>query len=329
MLEALMAFVYVSNDCHRHCEDCYWNNPTPRMTEEMALKSSRWIAETCREQEVKKLRILFLGGEPLNNEKIIFQFIDDLENHLPKFTESHQDGKYILFTNGDLLTEDILSNLKSRKVFICVNPTYDSLEEVEKKILRVKRACGGCSLAISLNTLNMQRLPELTELAVRHNCKLRVNRLYHGGNIPGYIDEYTKQMSKMFEILLVAPTPVYPNWIMESTYPTWEGPKNCYSCGKWLAIIDTDGGIRSCNPDPTTVIGHIGTHRWNDLVFLQRWTSKNLPECQGCEWVVWCQGGCPYTRKLTWGTYEKASPFCSAFKELFPRLTKLKERWEN
>jgi radical SAM protein with 4Fe4S-binding SPASM domain len=136
-------------------------------------------------------------------------------------------------------------------------------------------------------------------------------------------------MHKVFDSLLKAEVPMWPNWIMESTYPTWEGPKNPYSCGRWLIVVDTDGGLRSCNPDSETVVGHIDTiQNWKEIKPPQRWSAKNLEECQGCQWVTICQGGCPYSRKLTYGTYNQKTPFCSAFKTLFPRLLELNEKWK-
>ena len=113
---------------------------------------------------------------------------------------------------------------------------------------------------------------------------------------------------------------------MESTTPTWDGEKNPNFCGKCFVAINHNGKIRSCNGDMSTEIGDIETP-FKELCFSHRWSAKNLSECNGCEWIIWCQGGCPLTRKLAYGTYEYRSPFCSAFKELFPRLMKLKERW--
>ena len=211
---------------------------------------------------------------------------------------------------------------------VLLNPCDDGIEKIEKKISQIKSICGGCNLAIALDPFNLSRLENLTALALKHSCHLRTNRLYDGGSIPGYIEKYESSMRRMFELLLDAEKPVWPNWIMESTYPTWVGPKNPYSCGRWFAAIDPDGTIRSCNPDKATVIGSISDFPlWENLRFHQRWSAKNLPECEGCDWVVWCQGGCPYTRKLTWGTYGRKTPFCQAFKNLFPLLMQLKERW--
>jgi radical SAM protein with 4Fe4S-binding SPASM domain len=180
-----------------------------------------------------------------------------------------------------------------------------------------------------LNDFNLPRLEDLAKLAVKQDCHIRTNRLYNGGTILNYVDEYKFQMKKMFNVLLEAKSPMWPNIIMESTVPTYPGPKNPCLCGKRYIVIDVDGTIRSCNPDQDTKIGSIYTHNFKDLKFPQRWSAKNLPECQGCEWITWCQGGCPYTRKLAYGTYERKSPFCSAFKELFPMLMELKKKYEN
>lgn len=333
-MDSLMIGVWMSNVCHRHCEGCY-SNPLcseDKMSPVVATDVAHWLAKIAAEEVVRNLQISFLGGEPLNNSDVMFRLMDTLNSNLNTAIHKSYFGsgvRYVLFTNGDLLTTEILDGLKSREVVVKLNPTYDSLEDIERKILMVKKVLRGCSLPIALNSFNLDRLEDLTKLAVKHHCHLRTNRLYHGGTIPGYVDEYKKQMTKMFDLLLRSDWVMWPNWIMESTLPTYPGPKNPCLCGKRYGVIATDGSIQGCNPDKDTKVGSIyTTEHWGDLKFPQRWSAKNLPECQGCKYMTWCQGGCPYTRKLAYGTYNKKSPFCSAFKELFPMLMDLKWRYE-
>lgn len=324
-----MVFIYTTNECHRTCDHCYWSEKQGKMSIETGSRVSNWITKICNEEGVKQLRVAFIGGEPLNNIDVILHIMNLLDAQLKGTGSLFPDGRYNCFTNGDLITNDILQSFKEHKTRIMLNPTYDPLSIVEDKIKNILSICKGCSLAIALNDVNMGRIPELAELAMRNKCHLRINRLYDGGKDPKYIQDYTKQMHKVFDILLKSERPMWPNWIMESTYPTWKGPKNPYSCGRWLVVIDTDGKLRSCNPDPDTIVGHIDTiQNWKEIKAPQRWSAKNLEECQGCQWVTICQGGCPYSRKLTYGTYNKRTPFCSAFKVLFPRLLELAEKWE-
>jgi uncharacterized protein len=323
-LKNLFIFLYVTDYCTKGCDHCY--NPTveSNMSLETANRTIEWIRNVCMEEKIKSLRMAFLGGEPLNNVNVLLHIVDKLDwiKPLPP------DG-YMVLTNGDLLTDELLKEFKSRKLRVLINPTHDSLKEIERKTIQVKSICGGCSYSVVLNDFNMPRITDIAKLAVKYRCQMRINRLYDGGLYPEYIKEYGKQMKKVMEILLSSERPIYPNWIIESSRATWTDYDAPYACGKWLTTVATDGSLRSCNPDISTIHGHIDTTKhWSDLTFHQKWSAENLPECQGCQYLPFCQGGCPYTRKLTYGTYDKKSPFCGEFKKLFPLLIKLTERWK-
>ena len=327
-LFALQTNLYITNLCNRQCENCYYPHNDSPMTYQMANEIAAWIATMCIDENVKEYHAHFLGGEPLLNQGVMSFLIDKLETYLPNYTEGSYYGKYVVFTNGDFLSPHNLEKLKGQKAMIMLNPTSDSLQVVEEKMNLIKAFLGGVSLAVVADETNLRRLPDLAKLAVGHRGHIRINRLYHGGTMPGYVEEYRKQMHRVFDILLAAKKPMWPNFIMESSYVTWDSPKNPNACGRWFLAFDPDGSIRSCNADMDTKMGHIRTHHsMKDFIFTHRWSAKNLPECQDCPYITHCQGGCPYTRKLAYGTYDKRTPFCKAFKELFPRLYELKERW--
>lgn len=327
-MDALQTNIYITDVCSKGCPNCYYTKTGTHMTEIMAVKTALWIAEVCRNEKVEAYRCHILGGEPLENPDVLFSLLNALEEFIPRTTKGAWEGKYVLFTNGDLLAYHELSLLKKYHVKIMLNPTTDSLQRVEEKMNIIKSYCGGVSLAVVADDTNLPRLPKLAKLAVRFGGHVRINRLYDGGKDPRYVEEFRKQMHKVFDILLAAEKPMWPNFIMESTYVTWPAPKNPNACGRWLLVFDPNGNIRSCNADMETVMGNIETHTMSNLHFTHRWSAKNLPECQGCEWITWCQGGCPFTRKLTYGTYTKKTPFCEAYKTLFPRLMELKAKWE-
>jgi len=257
-----------------------------------------------------------LGGETLLNVEPVYQILDAL---------GERCYKNLLYTNGDSLTYDILKSLKDRKVKIVLNPTYDSLSTVKDKISLVKEVCGGASLSVALTAYNMSRLPELVRLAIKHNIHIRMNRLYEGGSDKSYLDEYKQQMVRALGLLLRA-VPMWPNYIVDCIYVTWIGSENPYLCGKDIVTIDVDGTIRSCIADKTSRIGSIFTE--NNFKYPQRHDASNYEECQSCKWLLWCQGGCPYTSKVITGLYGiTKTPFCSAYKAIFPILFELTRRW--
>lgn len=324
-MKSLMTNIYLTDSCNRNCPNCYYPHDNHYMDLITANDLSNWIHKTCEENNVELYKAHFLGGEPLKNFKILIQLLEALKD-LPE----HPDGKFVVFTNGDLLDRDKMRKLKKYHVRIMLNPTDRELLNILKKLDEIKEVMGGVSLAVTADERNLPRLPVLTEIAVTLQSHIRINRLYNGGLLPGYIEEFGRQMHKVFDILLNSKFVMWPNFILESTYPLWEGLKNCHACGRWLLVFDSDGTIRSCNADMDTKVGSIYTHEFKDIKFHQRWSAKNIPECQGCEWANggWCQGGCPLTRKLTWNTYNKPTPFCEVFKTLFPRLKELTKRWK-
>jgi len=322
-MQALHCIINTTSVCTQHCPNCYYTG-NGVMDEGMVRSVASWIRGVCKGQGVKEAKIQFLGGEPLTNLPILLSLMEALDD-LP----GHPDGKFITYTNGSLLTESVMGDLKAYHTKVMLNPTHNNLVWVLEKASTIKRMMGGVSLSVVADATNLPRLAALTAIMCRLKGAIRINRLYDGASIPGYIDEYKKQMHRVFDIVLESDYVMYPNFILESTYPLWPDDRNPHSCGRWLVIIDPNGNIRSCNPDMSTVVGNVHTTAWEDIKFHQRWSAKGLPECQGCEWSVggWCQGGCPYTRKLTFGSYGHKTPFCEAFKELFPRLKELKDKW--
>jgi radical SAM protein with 4Fe4S-binding SPASM domain len=302
------------------------------MSREMVGKVSRWIVDNSF--EARELWLHFLGGEPM----IAFNKIKKIVDFVDEFKASGVEWKFgqkgVVFTNGDFLTAGNLREIKDRGMIINMNPTDVPIRELRKRIEMIKSICGGCSLAVALDDFNMSRIGDLARLSIEFGVSIRTNRLYNGGTIPGYTEKYLSAMTKLFDIFLAADKPIRPHWIMESIGSTLFADYKKEE--SYFVVIDPNGDIRSCSPDLQTKIGNIKTHTLEKIKPFtghvtpgcHHWNADNLLECQDCTWKEYCLGGCPYTRKLYCGTYGKKTPFCGAFKALFPMLMSLKERWE-
>ncbi len=294
------------------------------MTLQMANDVGSWLASLYKKEEAKSYRISFLGGEPSINLDAVCTITDKLD--LMYQNPIRKD--YLLFTNGDFLTLPALYRIKRRKLRVMFNPTMAPLDEIERKITMFKKYLGGCWMSIVLDECNIERIEEIVKLALKYHCHTRISRLYNGGIDLDYVQKYKEVMHKVFDLLLDSDWVMHYNQLIDSFYLGAKN-KNPYSCGKFYMTIDPDGSIRSCSGDYSTKIGHITTHhKLSDLRFIQRWTAKDAPECQECEYVSFCQAGCPLVKKLAYGTYQGKSPFCGALKELLPRLIQLKNKWE-
>lgn len=344
----LLIIVDTNSDCTKRCPNCYVSHDSFKpLSLEMAEKVGTWLTDVFRDWKIPYVWMNFLGGETLLNIKAVAKVMDIIKQRTPKIIIPWSARVY---TNGDLLTPEIFQWFRDTKMSIGFNPTYDSLEEVERKMKLIKDNKIFKILAVPLDDLNLERLPELTKLCLKYQFLMKTNRLYEGGNIPGYVDKYKEAMKKMFKILLEADHVMSPNFIVD-TVPIISSilqPPDYYEfyrkrgghsapktdkvfrmgCGHWTYMIGTDGTIYSCNPDKSTVIGSIFTHfKENDFDFSFN-RHEALPECMDCEWVEYCNSGCPYTRKVTYGTYEKRTPLCSALKEIWPLVIELADKFK-
>lgn len=330
-METLQTNIYVTGKCNKSCAFCYYPKSSLIMSDYVIEAVSKWIRKVCIDYNVQYHMMHILGGEPMMVFDVVKKLITSVKSELPKHTKGIPWGHIVIFTNADYITHDMFDWLKSNKIYIAYNPTYDLLETIHHKIHNIKQRLGGCTLSIVADDVNLPRLPHIARLAVDHKCAIRINRLYHGGRNSDYIRKFGDQMHKVFDILLEHDPPIWPNFILESTLPLWEKPSVPHACGKFFVAIDPDGSIRTCNADLDTYVGNVFETEWKDIKFTHRWSAKNLPECQSCEWSRggYCCGGCPYTRKLAYGTYDKPTPFCSVYKELFPRLKELTDKYRN
>lgn len=325
--------VYINSNCERYCPTCYYENKFAPMDLRMAEKVGIWITNLLRDRNTPYFRVAFVGGEPTLNFDVMMTIIQTVLEKKPPLSMLAPRSGFHIFTNGDYFTTEMLTILKKFHVYILLNPTYDSLDEIERKMKFITETRQGCSLAVALDDQNLDRLPELAKLCLKYKGGIRPNRLYHGATIPGYINKYKEQMKKMFTVLLESYQVIHPNFLMEGFPPAPEllrppeAERSPHPCGHWFYAIDPDGSIRSCNADPDTKIGSIFTHFSEKELALCSNKFEALPECDGCEWESICQSGCPYTRKLAYGTYNRKSPFCEALKELYPMLMQLTENY--
>lgn len=327
---ALHLNVYVTDDCNRQCVYCY--NPKEEtnkdsMTKATALKVANWVGNYCYSENVQNFRCHFLGGEPFLNLPVVFDLIDNIEDNY-KITGA-DEGKYVIFTNGDFLNSTVLREIKRRRIFVylhCMNEL--AVSELERRILLVKYFCGGCSLSIVIDDSPIDKFIDIVKLAIKYKCHLRMNALYEVG--PDYVNEYSKiykeKVSTALDLLIQSGWAIYPNFLQSELFITWDKIGiNPHFCGKCFYVINTRGELRSCTIKNT----YMGTvdDNYKELVFYQRHTAKNIEECKNCEWVTWCQGGCPVRRKIATGSFNNKIYLCDTYKELFPKMFVLRDRW--
>ncbi len=118
-MKDLAVTIWVTNDCNLLCEYCYVNKHIDYMSENTADGVVRFINKKDEEVNPERLKIVFSGGEPLLNFKVIKRIIDGL-----KALEMKKTIIYMITTNGTLsLCDEHYKYLKKMWVSISIDGT--------------------------------------------------------------------------------------------------------------------------------------------------------------------------------------------------------------
>lgn len=98
----------ITHNCNDKCDHCY-NASAPKAVE-LTLDEAAQVIEHFPSPQAAPLRIIISGGEPLVNRKLLYACLDGLY-------ERYGDApQYMLQTNGDLLTAEILNEILSHHI---------------------------------------------------------------------------------------------------------------------------------------------------------------------------------------------------------------------
>lgn len=139
--------LYPTNGCNARCVYCIHEEMQHKsMTEETALQTAKFIAETHRKNET--IVLFWFGGEPLLGEKKIDLISDYLREHQVPFSGT-------MLTNGSLINSRILQKMKERWN---IHTVQVSMDAGEAEYIRRKNYYSYhdeyCSVMKNVNALN-------------------------------------------------------------------------------------------------------------------------------------------------------------------------------
>lgn len=284
--------VIVSTACNFRCEYClvYKNrkNIKPQLMDtDMADKIIEFYNE-----KIKDGVIVFTGGEPLTNWKIVNYFLDNVK------------AKFIIQTNGSLITEEIAKKFKEKNVLIILSMDGDDEQKNSmRKLVNGKEAYEdiikgykiakkeGCSVGVSVvaGDHNVEELFDMTQ-KLRDN----LNVASFGYNIPHYtkyndsnvdIEKYTEEIIKIF--YYAKERGIYIDQIARKLKPLLFETFRIMDCtaGGEQILFYPDGLTTNCVNYPPKNKSY-ATDRWEKRVPIHR------KYCENCPAIGICGGGC-------------------------------------
>ncbi|WP_251621698.1 radical SAM/SPASM domain-containing protein [Odoribacter lunatus] len=350
------AYIVVTENCNFNCKYCFISNavqnvyPVKVMTKEVATNAVMLLQRTYEKQQHSYDKtITFYGGEPLLNFDIIKFFMDEV-NRIKQEHYWPDDVKYALITNGSLLTKDILQSIKEYGIALSISYDVDkeshsqridktgndSYDVVKQKIALCNEMNVPFSLSITItDTLLRHRntvLPEilkLSPLTIAFNLLIPNKETLQNDN---YYEEATDFMLETFGQLRTIG--MYEDRIMRKVHSFKENKMHLYDCcasGGNQYVIAPDGTIGICH-------GYLNNRKYfsakvsdsefdfrehPDYKYWKKRTPLLMPQCQDCECLSICGGGCPYAADYMYGSiYELDTRFCIHAKKVLTWLIK-------
>jgi radical SAM protein with 4Fe4S-binding SPASM domain len=294
--------------CNNNCSFCYTGGP--RQVPELDTANWRKIIDKLWENGVPQ--IVFTGGEPT------------LRPDLVELIDSSQEFVTGLVTNGRTLA-GLAADL-NRVSLDYVQVSWEShLPEVHDRMVGVDgawretrdsiTAALGLGMSVITNTTltkdNLELFPETVRAGAALGLKMMAcNTLICSGRVTRNRKDAEVPLEDLKRVLAKAVTAakevgVKLEWYSPTCYRQLNpiefgfGPKSC-SAAQYNMTVEPDGSVIPCQSWFKDRLGNLLTDPWLQIWnhpvargFREKAYLKDRKECEGCEYLPQCYGGCP------------------------------------
>lgn len=326
-------YITTTTNCQLDCSYCFEGSKKKKeyITIEEADKIVRWTAEYLNQNICEKLRIIFYGGEPLLNKKIIRYILPKLKNIADDKKLSFETG---ILTNGEFLDFEIgkfFSNYNLDKVQITLDgperchdarrywkkSKKGSFQRIISNILCLleNNFIEKIDLRINFDKQNIDSIPELFDLFVSNKIEKRINLSF--GIITPTIPDNEKSYFEKNTLGQIINAEKYLWLCFEAKKRGFLIQKEFLS-GPWCTARKIHSAVILPKGDMLKCISLVGREEFffgniNDCNNLEDKKFTNfeyIDDCleENCPLVPICGGGCRFEAYLSKGSFSR--PHC-------------------
>lgn len=328
-------WLYVTRRCNLRCDYCYLSAGEP-LEEELSLEEIKDLLDEFKESNPKGSSNLVLsGGEPLMRKDFW-----DIVAH------ARELGMYMtLATNGILIDEGIARRIKENmhSVQISLDGPRDihdlhrgkgSFDAAIRGIVNLKAVGMDPAISATITRQGMERLNELWDICAEHGLRqvkanpvVPLGRAEEEGDMaltPEMFHQLWRETRRALKerdlsIQLENDRSIFKEGLWTATG---------WACGAGITSlsIDSDGSVYPCQAAHAREF-YCGNVREkgldairNDSTVLREWMNRHIseiPECRGCEWKMWCGGGCTIQAVRRGGRVNSPDYYCEVYKKQF------------
>lgn len=325
-LPVSLMYLIVTRNCNLMCDYCYLAKALcPKknadMTVEVARQAIDVFARTLEAQGSNEAQIIFYGGEPMINPRVI-------EFALEYATKKIPGVEFIMNSNGTFVTEELADLLAKYHVSVAIS--IDGPKEVHDRH-RIDRGGRGTfdrviqgfrilqengvdvGISCTVTPENVDLLADVTEWLISElGIKaLGFNLLMGDHRDPATLADYEARAAKALVecFKITRDSDVYEDRMMRRVNSLSSGTaciNDCGGCGQQI-VITPDGKVGVCQAFMETGENFIPLTDDFDPTshpLWKQWAHRspfNMADCQECKALSMCGGGCPYNGYLRTG----------------------------
>ena len=346
--KTLGVWFHITNQCNLRCTYCYVHKTPAKMYGKLAHHAMNVIIRDAKKHGYTNITFKFSGGECLLEFPLVLELI---HHGREKAKEAGITMKFVVLTNGVLLTEEIAKTLKKENIHVAVSldglaKYHDkqrifanrkgSFAYVEKGIQNLQKYGVVFNVLITITSNNVEHIPDLTEWLLDQNIPFAFNFYRENSRVTEKLEGDDKKLVASLKkayahILARPPRRTIMNSLLDRVLLTRPHIWTC-GMGRDYLIIRHDGKLASC---PMTIDTQIGSIEDVDIIetmlrgnFIRPVdaTVESRKPCRNCQWKYVCCGGCPLLSFSQKGTYDTNSPYCHVYKELIPEVLKIEAK---
>ncbi|MCX7838316.1 MAG: SPASM domain-containing protein [Anaerolineae bacterium] len=342
----LTAWLHITNACNLRCAYCYVDKTNEAMDERTGIAAVDAIFHSAQAHGFRAVKLKYAGGEPSLN----FALVMKLHAHARHLADSSGlELREVILSNGVALTDAMLDAIRDARIRLMLSldgigatndaqrASADGRGSYARIVHTIDRALArGITphLSITVTARNANHLAETVAFALERELPFNLNFVRGSGVSNATLIRGVRAALAVIENNLPKHSLLGVLDLARLDQP------HAYTCGVGhsYVVIDHRGRIARCHTNLARTVGDV---RHDDpLLAIQsaRGDFENVSVeqkdgCRECTWRYWCAGGCPLLSLKTTGQSNAPSPYCEAYKALYPELVRLEGlrllRWQH
>ncbi|GAB4412260.1 MAG: hypothetical protein Kow00123_26060 [Anaerolineales bacterium] len=333
----LTAWLHITNACNLRCTYCYVQKDGAAMDEATGRSAVEAILRSAVRHGFRAVKLKYAGGEPTLN----FALVRRLHAHASD--QAEQQGlalRETLITNGVNLADEVLAFAAEHGIRLAVSldmcpgahdsqrarPENGTYERVRRNIERAVQHGLRPHVSITVTGADDEVSADAVRFALGMGLPFNLNfvRPPDGHLSDAQIAGVIRSVRLAFAEMEANP-PFYSLLGVLDRADFARAHSQACGAGRSYLVVDHLGRVSPCQMRMGRTVGDVGMP---DPLAAVRAAFANPPvdergDCAECTWRYACGGGCPLLGKPLAGGRAGASPYCAAYRTLYPELIRL------